>query len=591
MSGPTEDRLDLFLADADEQRPVLGAGLSADSAVDAPRPKKERLKEWRRVEENWDDLSLQGWAVIAPEGAAGESLLEAIAPLCRLREREQGAPVKVYRVRPDMTDREAAEWKQDHFWPEGTPEEDVPLYAMILGDLHEVSAELQHVLATNTLVGRAHFARSDGTASLDDYSAYAEKVVRFAEEGTEETAPDFLFFTAPDGSAATVTGKARLVMPSIALCREKLAAGTLPAAAVQEIDAESVDGLCAAVSGPRPSVLLSLSHGLGPPRSGFPSEHHKWQSQGAMVIERSEVLDAERMRGCSFLPGGLWFYLACYGAGTPRSSAYHAWLSQLSEAGAYGGSLRAVLKALPGEGDRPFVAALPQAALASPRGPLAVIGHLDLAWTYGFSGIKRPSESRKSRILAPLEKVVRGHRAGVALGRLMMEYGEINSALMNEYQDEKDARIKKRHIPLEPAEQAHRWMLRNDLRGYVLLGDPAVRLPLRQHTLARSRSASSAVSGSAGAGSAVSSSARASSTMPGVATGPAAHAVAPPRGEPWSPAGGAAHPPGALTPEQAVLALWMGDTAPRILAERAGVSLEVLWRWVDEYRAAGRSAL
>ena len=158
------------------------------------------------------------------------------------------------------------------------------------------------------------------------------------------------------------------------------------------------------------------------------SERRRWAAcfsilgalvmSGAVLVSRPPAAEAQAsynatlyelngLRGQPFLPGGMWFYLACFGAGTPASSAYHPWLSRLSDEGAYGGSLGAVLRALPAPGERPFVAALPQAALASPRGPLAVIGHLDLAWTYGFSGTKRLTESRKSRILLPLEKL--GH--------------------------------------------------------------------------------------------------------------------------------------------------------------------------------------
>lgn len=464
---------------------MLEEGLPSDKAKGAPRPKKANLKERRRFGENVNDLSLQQWTIIAPEGKAGDQLLEAMEPLRRLREEEQGAAVLVHRVPPDMTAKEAGDWKSNAFWPEEASEEDVPLYALVLGDLHQVSAELQHVLATNTLVGRIHFASAGGGADVPGYAAYAEKVVRFAKEGTPDTLPDFLFFTAPDGSSATVTGKLRLTDPSLSVSRERALAGKLPVASVRELSAETVDELLAAGAGSRPSVLLSVSHGLGAPRGGWRSEDLQWRRQGAMVIDHDEILDAERLRGQAFLPGGMWFYLACFGAGTPAASAYHDWLAQLSQEGAYRGSVAAVGRSLPSPGARPFIAALPQAALANPAGPLAVIGHLDLAWTYGFSGTKKLTESRKSRILAPLEKLVTGHRAGVALGLLMREYAEINDDLMREYQLEKEVLASKRPSPVDPAEQAHRWMLRNDLRGYVLLGDPAARLPLQQNASRR----------------------------------------------------------------------------------------------------------
>jgi hypothetical protein len=192
------------------------------------------------------------------------------------------------------------------------------------------------------------------------------------------------------------------------------------------------------------------------------------------------LLDADRIRGKPFLPGGIWFFLACFGAGTPAVSAYHAWLSLLSQEGATRAKASAVLASLPSAGHRPFVAALPQAALANPEGPLAVIGHMDLAWTYGFSSAKNLNESRKSRIASSLEVFSRGSRAGVGLEALMRFYRETNDALMASYQMEADARAQGRPDQTDRKARGHLWMLRNDLRGYVLLGDPAARLPLRR---------------------------------------------------------------------------------------------------------------
>jgi len=55
----------------------------------------------------------------------------------------------------------------------------------------------------------------------------------------------------------------------------------------------------------------------------------------------------------------------------------------------------------------------------------------------------------------------------------------VNDGLMAEYQERQDARLEGRPDPVDPVEHATRWMERNDLRGYVLLGDPAARLCLR----------------------------------------------------------------------------------------------------------------
>lgn len=486
-----DDRLDLFLAYADEGRPVLEEGLPGDAAERAKKPKvaKDHVSEgdWYQADAHPNDLPKQKWAVIAPEGRVGDRQIEAIQALVRLREEEQGAPAQIYRVPPDMDARQSVEWKSDVYGPDDIPDEERPHYLLMLGDLHHTSIELQHALAGSTLVGRVHFADAEreGENDLDGYAAYADKVVRHARSAAREAAPDLLYYVADDGTSATAAGRVRLVAPSLAASRRLLEGGKLPAASVRAVEAETVDELLATGAGARPSVLLTVSHGIGAPRRGWASAEDQRRRQGAMVIRHDEILDAERLRGQPFLPGGIWFFLACFGAGTPPSgsSAYHAWLSDLADEGAYDGSLRAVLHSLPKPEWRPFLAAMPQAALANPEGPLAVIGHVDLAWAYGFSGTKRLSESRKSRIQEPLNVLVRGSRAGVALGKLMEPYRVTNDALMGMYQRRRDARADGRPDPTDPKERASLWMLRNDLRGYVLLGDPAVRLPLQQDAL------------------------------------------------------------------------------------------------------------
>lgn len=555
-----EDRLDLLLADAAEHRPVLDEGWPGETSERGPKPK--RAKEVRRDDsfnrrrtgEALNDLPVQRWAVVAPEGKEGSQLLSAIAPLMRLREEEQRAAVTVYRAPTGMDAPRALAWKDAVYWSGDVEEDDRPLYLLLLGDLHHVSLELQHTLANGALVGRVHFADAAGETDLDGYAAYAEKVVRFTREGTPERSPDLSFFVARDGSLATLHGEARLVAPSLQAATRNVEQGRLPAASVRALEAETVDALLEAGKGPRPSVLLSVSHGLGAPRRGWPSEHEQWQRQGALVLGENEILDAERMLGQAFLPGGLWFCLACFGAGTPSASAYHTWLSLLAKEGAYRGKASSVSASLPSSGQRPFVAAMPQAALRNPAGPLAVISHVDLAWTYGFSSSGDLSESRSLRIHSALEVMVRGGRAGVALEALMRFYREANEALMLSYEREEEARNEARADPTDRKERGHLWMLRNDLRGYVLLGDPAARLPLAQHALGAEASAPAA----------------APEVRLSLAN-PADIAVS--------------------VQEAAVHALIRGAEAPATIAARAGAPIEALWAWFDAYRAAGRAAL
>jgi hypothetical protein len=243
----------------------------------------------------------------------------------------------------------------------------------------------------------------------------------------------------------------------------------------------------------------------------------------------------------------------------PGSSSYHAWLRDLAAADAYGGDPAAVLRSLPLPEWRPFVAALPQAALANPAGPLGIISHVDLAWSYGFSDTGDLSESRRSRILAPLHALVRGSRAGVALGALMDPYRSTNDALLSMYQIQKDAQVQGRPDPTDPRERGNLWMLRNDLRGYVLLGDPAARLPLQGNALRPARAETTTIE----------------ARSPDV----------PDR------SGLACSREAIDAREAAVMETLCGELAPRAIAERAGVPLATLWEWIFAYRAGGRARL
>lgn len=547
------DQLDLLLVDADQYRPVLEEGLPQTSADRAPKPKKgvrgDDSPDWWRADGDPNDLPEQRWGVVAPEGREGDRMLEAIQPLLRLREAEQGAKPIVFRVPPDMDIKQSVAWKDQEYWSENLSEAERPRYLLVMGDLHHISVELQHSLANGSLVGRLHCADSGGETDLKAYAAYAEKAVRFAKEGTPHSAGDMLFFVAPDGTSATATAENKLVAPSAAAMREGKQKGHYPYARLRELSAETVDDFLAAGAQPSPSVLMSVSHGLGPPRRGFKSENEQERRQGAMVLGGGEVLDAECLQSAPFLPGGLWFFLACFGAGTPSSSVYHTWLSHLAKEGAFKDRADAVLGSLPKAGQRPFMAAMPQAALANPHGPLAVLGHVDLAWTYGFSNAKKLSESRKSRILSALQVMLRGGRAGVALEALVRFYRETNDALMTNYQLEADALAANRPDPSDHVERGHLWMLRNDLRGYVLLGDPAVRLPLQ--SLALNAQAP-----------------RPSSSPPEI-----------------HHASGTAR----LGQDQALKALLQGDETPRSIAAQAGISLSDLWNLFESFRAGKRS--
>jgi len=539
MNNPDE-RLELLLARANTGDPVLDEGLPKDALAFAPKPKRAVRGDDspRRLRHDVDanDLPAQRWGLVVPLGHEGDRMLEALTPLIRLREDEQGAKARIYRVSPNMDAKASVKWKDEVYGSEKNPVAERPLHLLMLGDLHHTSIELQHSLANSYVVGRLHFADESGATNLDGYAAYAHKVDRYARRGPAESAPNLRFYVARDGTRETQFGRTKLVEPIIE------GAKGLSTANVHAISATTVDEFLSAGASANPSVLFTVSHGLGAPSGGWKSIEEQWANQGAMSLGNDQVVTAEHLRKKPFLPGGIWFFLACFGAGTPASSAYRTWLELLSKQGYCRDQTEAVLKSLPAPGERPFLAALPQAALSNPNGPLAVVGHVDLAWTFSFMGGKNFSESRQSRFSAVLDAMVRGSRAGVAFEALMRSYRDANDALMAWFELEADALALIEESRAERIERGFLWMQRNDLRGYILLGDPAARLPLRQTVVA----------------------ARESSIEVG---GKLENALS-------------------LSKEAAVRATIQGDETPRAIAQRAGVSLDTLWSWVGESLAS-----
>jgi hypothetical protein len=478
------ERLQLLLADAKAHRPVLEEGLAVESTRKAPPPRalprRVEVPTWERPDADPNHLGAQRWGVIAPEGELGDSLLRAIAPLIEHREKQQGAAAKVYRVRPGMDAAAAALWRETVLMEESVPQRERPWYLLLLGDLHHVSMELQQVLAHGACVGRLHVGHPEGEVDLSGYAAYARKVLAH-EQSAEAEAPDVLLYTVRDGTAATEAGQRLLVEPCLEAMRTRWKKER-PGLEPREVphDAGSVEGWVRAAGQARAGVMLSVSHGMGRPRAGWASAEEQRALQGALCVGPGVKLTAEEVRHKPFLPGGLWFTVACFGAATPDTSAYAVWMEQLAREGATSSQSERVQWSLPKAGERPFVAALPQALLANEQGPLAVVGHSDLAWQLSFVSMDTLGGSRASRILSALEVVANGSRVGVAHHALMREYRAVNDRLMAGYQAQQEALLYGTPDPTDPVKQGHLWMLRNDLRGYVLLGDPAARLAVRR---------------------------------------------------------------------------------------------------------------
>lgn len=447
---------------------------TAPAAAPAPEPRPKRDALWAD-DEAPDDLEHQRWGVVVPAGGDGDRLLDAIAPLVAHRRRQQG-PVRIDRVPARMTLGDAVRWKKRALRTAADLDCDLPRYQLILGDLDQVPLAVQRALASDGFVGRIAFD------DLDGYRAYAAKVVRWEDRPATASAADAILHAVRDGTPATRLAVQALIAPGEDILRRRRATGAVRYGELRVTggDRPSPDDLRAAAAAiGRPGVLLSVSHGVGVPRSGGaagPAEAERQRrEQGALSFGPGGALRGADLAGHGFLPGGVWLAVACFAAGTAETSDYRHWLDTLRRAGHVGSEIGHVLDTL--AHDRPFVAGLPKAVLSDPDGPLAFVGHVDLAWAYSFFDLDDRPRRRPGRLIGVIQSLLNGHRAGVAIHKLMHGFAEVNTELT--VLDDASARGAQPPGDRAQIRRGHLWMLRQDLAGYALLGDPATRLPIR----------------------------------------------------------------------------------------------------------------
>jgi hypothetical protein len=478
MSLGAVSSIQLLLANADDDQPALGDGLAGDAAASGAAPGRLPVPaQLRNRGGDPNDLDGQRWALIVPEGEAGARLEALVRPLVDKRRDDQGGrDVRVYRVPARMDTEAALRWHREVYLDDELPEAELPLYQLIAGGLDQVPLALQQVQMLDGVVGRIAFADDRG------YEAYVAKLLQWERAPSPIARARSVFYTAHDGTGATQLGYQALVAPALAIARKDRDGGNFAAADVVELGQPgrppAPDELVAGVSAAEPAVLMTVSHGAGAPRAGWPSLDAQRRLQGAMSFGKAGKLTADDLVGRPFLPGGVWLMFACFGAGTPGESAYRPWLDGLRQLGQFAGAIEPVLRSLPAAGEPGFISALPEALLANPDGPIAFIGHIDLAWSYSFQELDaaRGPRNRPRRFTQVLHYALRRDRIGLAFRELVSSALAADTELATLYGDQ--ARKGGAMDTAQLARLSHLWMLRHDLMGYVLLGDPAARLPI-----------------------------------------------------------------------------------------------------------------
>lgn len=420
-----------------------------------------------------NDLSQCGWGVVFAfdDNARIPAVKEALQPLLDLRRGQAGGLFKELTLRPNESKND---FLARHGMGPGPAEpEKVPYYLLLVGDPEKIPFRFQSQLDVQYAVGRIHFE------SLDDYAAYARAVAQ-AEAGQFLPRRASFFGVANKGDRATELSAKELVAPLADKLREKGAGWAVdtiaPEAALKARLAELLSG------GPAtPALLFTASHGMGFDLGDDRQLKHQgallcqdWAGQKGRIGEEL-YFSADDVASDANLLGLLAFFFACYGAGTPKVDDF-----------AHKTGKRAQIA------PRPFLSQLPLRLLS--RGALAVIGHVERAWGTSFMW------GRAGAQLGVFESALAGLMEGKRLGHVFEtfneRYAEISSDLSVMLEDIKF------DTPVEDSKLAAQWTANNDARGYMIVGDPAVRLPLAAAGTSASRPELAAVITSAPAASA-----------------------------------------------------------------------------------------
>jgi hypothetical protein len=405
------------------------------------------------------DLAEAGWGVIFARDA-DPAVREALDELLAHR-RRQATRVRKHRYRELIGEEgyRPGEGKPDFLAKHGVgygpaDPDRLPYYLLIVGDPETIPYSFQYQLDVQYAVGRIHFDR------IADYAAYARSVV--AAETRPVALPRRLAFFATQNrnDPATALSAGELVTPLADRLADANSGWEVQTFLGSEATKEQLTGLLG--GGEAPALLFTASHGVGFP-AGDPRQ---LRHQGALVcqdwpgprewrgpIPAGQYVCADDIGTDAQLHGLVAFHFACFGAGTPRWDEY-----------AHG------LGLAPELAPRAFVAALPQRLLAQEHGgALAVVGHVERAWTYSFQWPGAGSQTEVYR--ACLARLLRGHPIGSAFEYFNTRYAELSSDLTVALEQ---VRLRR---PVDHRSLTGNWAANNDARGFTVLGDPAVRLP------------------------------------------------------------------------------------------------------------------
>jgi hypothetical protein len=331
----------------------------------------------------------------------------------------------------------------------------MPYYLLLVGDPEAIPFTFQSGLDVSYAVGRIHFE------APEDYASYARSVVDAEAGRRRPRLPRQVSFfgVRNEGDEATRRTADQLVRPLADILTEPGNGWDVRAYLGEQADKAQLARLLGGADSP--ALLFAACHGVRFP----PDDERQLTRQGALVcqdwpgpgdeegVTQDHYFAAEDLSPEAGLNGLVAFLFACYSGGTPARDNFE----------------QRILGKPPEIAPHAFVSPLCQRLLGHRNGgALAVVGHVDRAWTTSFEGSSRGEGLDVFR--NTLRRLLAGHTVGCA----MEHFNHAHAAMAAELSDLWEAQ---HHLADIDAEWfSYLWLAQNDARNFVVFGDPAVKL-------------------------------------------------------------------------------------------------------------------